>query len=161
MFCSGLLTSFFDLIFRFASDECTIKKSEDQSSFSEQFSYNAFHTMESVCMNCQDGICQEVFNDATQCADGRTANGADDDMGVCKAYKRMAKEWQYAKAKKKSKLPIVLFCLIVIGLLSFLSYSYYVRHKNANSASTKTALLETEKTNSAPTSGGDYTSSTA
>ena len=111
-------------------------------------------------MSCQDGICEEIFDGATPCVDGRTANGEEDDMGVCKAYKRMAKEWQYAKAKKKSKLPLVLFCMIVVGLFSFLSYSYYVRHKNANSASTKTALLETEK-DSSPTSGGNYASSNA
>ena len=151
---------FLSHIFLLVADECTIKKTDDESGFSDQFAYNSFHTMESVCMSCQDGVCEEIFNDATPCQDGRTANGEDDDMGVCKAYKRMSKEWQYAKAKKKSKLPIILFCMIIVGVLSFLSYSYYVRHKNANLASTKTALLETEK-DSTPTSGGDYTSANA
>ena len=115
--------------------------------------------MESVCMSCQDGVCEEIFNDATPCQDGRTANGEDDDMGVCKAYKRMSKEWQYAKAKKKSPLPIIVLCLIIVSVICFLSYSYYVRHKNANSASTKTALLETENDAAAATPGGDYTQS--
>ena len=111
-------------------------------------------------MSCQDGVCEEIFDEATLCQDGRTVDGADDDMGVCKAYKRMSKEWQYAKAKKKSHLPLILFIVFVVGLVSFLSYSYFVRHKNANLASTKTALLETEKDAAAPpTPAGEYTPS--
>lgn len=134
------------------TDECTIKKSDDESGFAEQFGYNSFHTMESVCMSCQDGVCDEIANDATPCLDGRTADGQDDDMGVCKAYKRMSKEWQYAKAKKKSPLPIILFILILVSIFGFLAYSYYVRHKYANMGSTKTALLEAEKEASTPAS---------
>ena len=146
--------------FCLSAEECTIKKSDDQSGFSDQFSYNAFNTVESVCMSCQDGVCEHILDDATQCADGRTANGGEDDMGVCKAYKRLSKEWQYAKAKKKSPAPIIFFCLLLFSVFCFLSYSYYVRHKNANTASTKTALLEAEK-DFTPASGANYTSSNA
>jgi len=128
----------------FYDDECTIKKSDDDSGYSEQFAYNSFRTMQSVCMNCADGVCEEMFNDATSCVDGKTADGGQDNMGVCKSYKRLSKEWQYAKAKKKSPLPVILLAFVLVGLLCFLSYSYYVRHKNANLASTKTALLEAE-----------------
>jgi len=126
------------------TDECTIKKSDDESGYSEQFNYDSFRTIQSVCMNCADGVCEEMFNDATSCVDGKTADGSADNMGLCKSYKRLSKEWQYAKAKKKSPLPVILLGLVLVGLLCFLSYSYYVRHKNANSASTKTALLEAE-----------------
>jgi hypothetical protein len=105
--------------------------------------------MESVCINCQDGVCDELFNGATSCVDGKTANGEADNSGVCKTYKRMSKEWQYAKAKKNYHLPFLFLCMTLIGLTFFLSYSYYIRHKNANSSSTKTALLETENDTSA------------
>ena len=106
--------------------------------------------MESVCMNCADGVCEEMFNDATSCVDGKVANGGEDDMGVCKSYKRLTKEWQYASAKKKSKMPVFLLSMVLVCLFCFLSYSYYVRHKNANQYSTKTALLEAERDASSP-----------
>lgn len=143
------------------SDECTIKKSDDESDFGDQFAYNSFHTMESVCINCKDGVCDELFNGAMSCQDGKTANGENDNMGVCKAYKRMSKEWQYSKGKKKSPLPLLIFVMLVFGTGGFLSYTYYVRHKNANSSSTKTALLETEKDAAPPTApqGNNYTQS--
>ena len=113
--------------------------------------------MESVCLSCEDGICEEILNDATTCVDGRAADGGEDDMGVCKTYKRMSKEWTFSSAKKKSPLPLIIFFMVLFGLLGFLSYSYYVRHKNANLASTKTALLETERDSSKPetTTGGN------
>jgi hypothetical protein len=106
--------------------------------------------MESVCMDCQDGVCDEITDGAMSCVDGADANGQEDDMKVCKTYKRVSKNWEYAKAKKKSPVPVVLFCMVFFSVFVFLSYSYFVRHKNANSASTKTALLETERDAGAP-----------
>lgn len=110
-------------------------------------------------MNCEDGVCDDIADGAMACMDGKTVNGEEDDMGVCKTYKRMSKEWSYAKAKKKSPVPIIVFSMFLVSVFVFLAYTYYVRHKNANTGSTKTALLEAENQASPSSPGGDYAQS--
>ena len=139
---------FHSLVLTPITDECTIKKNEDSTGFGDSFAYNAFMTVERAQLDCTYAdICQDALGgEALTCVDGYNVNGNVDDgeLNVCKTYKKVSKEWQYAKAKKKSPLPIILFFLILLSIFFFLSYTYFVRHRRANQASTKTALMEAD-----------------
>jgi hypothetical protein len=143
-----ILYSFFSLS-TFIED-CTIKKSDDESGFRNNFGYNTFQTVENWCTYCDnndnnDGGDSDVCNadggfmqNAYQCVDGRNVNSyvAEDDddgveMDICKTYKKVSKEWSYAQAKKKSPWPIIISVLVLVNVFLFLSYTYYVRHVKA------------------------------
>ena len=130
------------------TEDCTIKKNED--GFGDNFAYNAFTTVERAYLDCSvSDLCEEALtnNAALECVDGYNvnANQDDGDMNVCKTYKKVSKEWQYAKAKRKSPMPFLLGFLFLVSVFLALSYTYFHRHNKANQNSTKTALMEAEQ----------------
>jgi hypothetical protein len=144
---SDIFFSFFFVWFLLYTEDCTIKKSDDESGFRNTFGYKTFQALEGWCTYCDnnennDGGDDDVCNadggfmqDAYQCVDGRNVNenvdeddGDEAEMQICKTYKKVSKEWSYAQAKKKSKWPIIILVLVLVNIFLFLSYTYYVRH---------------------------------
>jgi len=114
-------------------------------------------TVEKAWMDCSASeLCEEALAEggALECVEGQNVNANQDDssMYACKTYKRVSKEWQYAKAKRKSPIPIVFFMAFLVGSFMTFSYTYFVRHSKANQASTKTALMEAELSAGGPSS---------
>lgn len=110
-------------------EDCTVKTSQE---LDYGFSYDTFQLIEETCIDCNDGLCAELYDDALHCVDGYNKNGnADDgDMPVCKTAKSMA-DRTFAKRRKQLKfMPFVILAVILAALLLFGSYTYYVRHKN-------------------------------
>mmetsp|Transcript_19187 Transcript_19187/g.24693 ORF Transcript_19187/g.24693 Transcript_19187/m.24693 type:complete len:342 (+) Transcript_19187:261-1286(+) len=119
----------------FYDDECTVKRNDD-SGYSGNFGYNTFLSMESICMDCADGICDDI-EETLECEDGKNQNyNVDDEMYACKAYKKAAKEWTYAKARHDKKLGLIVLVVAFSSIFLFGSYTYFVRHKNAEKAAT-------------------------
>jgi len=124
-----------------STEECTVKNGGDNTGFEHNFAYNSFQTVQGLCMNCDSGLCTGIVEDedAVTCVDGSAANGENDDMKVCKTYKRFSKEWEYAKKRGKSKMPMIVTALIILLTFLFLAYSYFIRHRSYPAS--KTALL--------------------
>jgi hypothetical protein len=133
------------------ADACTIKRT-DQSDFSDGFSYNTFETIQSMCTDCSDtDMCSDFSQSSLICNDGTNdnANVDEDGMQVCKRYKQASKERIYAKDKRKLPLSmdIVFLAVFLCGLSTFLSYTYYLRHRNRrdNSGDKDSSLMENEE----------------
>mmetsp|Transcript_6331 Transcript_6331/g.14118 ORF Transcript_6331/g.14118 Transcript_6331/m.14118 type:complete len:362 (+) Transcript_6331:44-1129(+) len=112
----------------FYDDECTVKK-DDVTGYGENFAYDTFLATQNICMSCADGICDDM-EQSLECLDGKNQNyNVDDEMYACKAYKKAAKEWTYAKARGDKKVGLIVLSLLLIGLFLMGAYTYFVRHK--------------------------------
>jgi hypothetical protein len=110
----------------FYDDECTVKTT---ASYEAGFDYSTFKTIESSCLSCADGVCEELYNDALYCQDGNTlSNNNNDNMPICKTFNNVYKT--YEKRKKELKiLPFVIIGLVTVACVVSASYTYYVRHQ--------------------------------
>lgn len=116
-------------------EDCTMKSHE----YENNFAFNTFGTIEGMCVDCSNGYCDDLYGDAYHCYNGYDqAGNGDDDMPVCKTFKKATKEWTYATAKSKNKFVPILITVLVFGALgsvfAFLSFTYYIRHKRAEEA---------------------------
>jgi len=136
-------------------DECTIKSTQ----YDNDFAFNTFGTIETMCVDCSYGDCDDLYENTYHCYNGVDQQGGDDDMPVCKTFKKASKEWTYAKAKGKNKFVPVLITVLVLGALgcvfSFLSYTYYVRHKRASEL--KEPIASGDHDNTVPADQGQLT----
>mmetsp|Transcript_26648 Transcript_26648/g.41800 ORF Transcript_26648/g.41800 Transcript_26648/m.41800 type:complete len:327 (+) Transcript_26648:97-1077(+) len=112
-------------------EDCTVKASYSTPSFS----YDTFSSIESTCQDCSNGGCDEVYQDAHQCVNGRDATGNDDE-GICSAAKRATTAVDYSRVKHRHAGAVlfvkVFVGMLVIGLIGgamFLTYTYYLRHR--------------------------------
>ncbi len=112
-------------------EDCTVKASYSTPSFS----YDTFSSIESTCQDCSNGGCDEVYQDAHQCVNGRDVTGNDDE-GICSAAKRATTAVDYSRVKHRHAGAVlfvkVFVGMLVIGLIGgamFLTYTYYIRHR--------------------------------
>mmetsp|Transcript_12503 Transcript_12503/g.17955 ORF Transcript_12503/g.17955 Transcript_12503/m.17955 type:complete len:314 (+) Transcript_12503:137-1078(+) len=115
----------------FYDEDCTVKASYATPSFS----YDMFSAIESTCQDCSNGGCDDIYEDAHQCVNGRDITGNDDE-GICSAAKRATTEVDYSRVKNRHA-GAVLFAKVFVGMLviglvggaMFLAYTYYLRHR--------------------------------
>ncbi|KAL7556812.1 hypothetical protein ACA910_005247 [Epithemia clementina (nom. ined.)] len=146
---SGLLT-----IGLYYDEECTVKKDEKSGGYGENFSRNTFFSMEEMCIPCESsGLCDDM-EQGLQCVEGKNVNeNVDDDMKVCKTYKKVTKEWIYASPKRTYPVALCVMVMILASLFCFGSYTYYVRHKRA---AAEKALNETTVSEQTLAAKADY-----
>jgi len=110
-------------------DECTVKTSQE---LDYGFTYPTFTLIEESCIDCNDGLCADLYDESLHCVNGYNKNDDvdDEDMPVCKTAKSMA-DRQFAKRRKQLKfMPFIVMAVLLLSLAIFGSYTYYVRHKN-------------------------------
>lgn len=132
------------VIGHFYDDECTIKTSTLQDS---GFSYNTFETMASVGVDCSlsNDVCQDLFGNAVLCEDGYAEENDEDDSKLCKAAKAANRVQTFYRKPfyKKAHLVPVFLLVFVLGFgISFMAYTYYVRHKRLQSEQAKVPMAE-------------------
>jgi hypothetical protein len=118
------------VIGHFYDNECSVKATKD---FIQDLSYNYFRTMELIEVDCSSGFCDDLYKDSLFCDGGYSANG-DDDSKLCKAALEASKVRSFYKKPFYAKIHLkaFLFLGVVFGAaFSFLSYTYYVRHRRA------------------------------
>lgn len=118
-------------------DECTVKKdsgSNEKESYGENFSRNTFFTMEEMAIPCDSGLC-DAMEEGFECVEGYNVNAnIDDEMKVCKTYKKVTKEWTYALPRQKSHAAAVIFLALLLSCSCCCgSYIYYLRHSKVAS----------------------------
>jgi len=117
------------VIGKFYDDECSIKASMIQQDYPL---FDALATFRMDCSNGNNEMCEELMNNAISCDDN---DGGDDEVvRLCNTARKAGRARNYARRKKWYQRPgrwfaLILLTGIVVGALSFLSYTYYVRHK--------------------------------
>jgi hypothetical protein len=110
----------------FYDDQCTYKAELRSSNLA--LDYTLFQTLPSVSIDCSTGYCNELLNDAIDCLN---ADDNNDNSKICKAADKAGEVQLYArKRKQQMHMGLVLFTIVLISGFAFLSYTYYIRHRN-------------------------------
>ena len=105
--------------------------SDDSGGYGGKFSRNTFLSLEDMCISCDSGMCDNM-EQGFECVEGYNANAnVEDDMKVCKTYKKVTKEWTYASPKRNYHIALLVFALFLVVLFCAGAYTYFVRHKRA------------------------------
>jgi hypothetical protein len=110
-------------------EECTVKTSKE---LDYGFTYPTFNLIQEACIDCVDGLCEDLYDESLHCVNGynKNQNADNNDMPVCRTYKSM-EDRTYSKRRKQLKfMPFVILAVVLVSLFIFGSYTYYVRHKN-------------------------------
>lgn len=128
-------------------DECTVKSTSSTMDFG--FEYGTFKGVQNTCLSCnpygngEDDVCQELYQEATHCSNGKDLSGADQELPICKSYQKAHKTRIYGKRKKSLHILEIAIAVILVGGLCWafltLSWTYYLRHRERK-ASAKVPL---------------------
>lgn len=137
----------------FYDEECTIKTKNS----APDLKYYKFQTVENTCVECGDaGFCNELYQGSYHCMNGNEASGVkeDNDLNVCSTVKKYLYNHDYSSVKTRKsgekaflKVFFSLLALSVVGSAIFLTYTYYIRHRNGGDA-----LLTSDQLQAAPAS---------
>jgi hypothetical protein len=123
----------------FYDDECTIKTKNS----APDFKYFKFQYVQNTCVDCAEaGYCDEIYQDSYHCINGKEASGKQgSDLDVCGTVKKLLYNHEYNSVRTRHSgekvFLIVFFSLVAlsaIGGFIFLSYTYYIRHRNGGDA---------------------------
>jgi hypothetical protein len=134
----------------FYDEECTIKTKNS----APDLKYYKFQTVENKCVDCGDaGYCNDLYQESYHCQNGNEARGKDDnDLNVCSTVKKYLYNHDYSSVRTRKsgekaflKVFFSLMALSIIGSAIFLTYTYYIRHRNGGEA-----LLTSDQLQAAP-----------
>eukprot|EP00542_Grammatophora_oceanica_P019795 CAMPEP_0194048686 /NCGR_PEP_ID=MMETSP0009_2-20130614/28123_1 /TAXON_ID=210454 /ORGANISM="Grammatophora oceanica, Strain CCMP 410" /LENGTH=297 /DNA_ID=CAMNT_0038694623 /DNA_START=309 /DNA_END=1202 /DNA_ORIENTATION=+ len=118
----------------FYDEDCTVKSALEYQDAG--LGYNTFGAIQSMCQDCSDGYCDDIYQDSVHCQDGTTLAGGGDDMPVCKTYLQKKSQTYDGKRKKNWDIGGVVIGVLVLSVAFCAgSYTYYIRHRNKKDAS--------------------------
>ena len=130
-------------------DECMVKSSSASMGFG--FQYDTFRGLQNICLSCnaygngEDDVCQELYEEATHCSNGKDLTGEEEDMPICKTYEKAHQVHHYGKRRRDWRLAEIIIAVVVVGGFFWafltLSWTYYLRHR-AHKASAKVPLTK-------------------
>ncbi|KAL7509034.1 hypothetical protein ACHAXN_007997 [Cyclotella atomus] len=136
----------------FYDEECTIKTKNS----APDLKYYKFQTVVNNCVDCGEaGYCNDLYQEAYHCKNGAEASGKEDnELNVCSTVKKYLYNHDYSSVRTRKsgekaflKVFFSLLTLSVIGSALFLTYTYYIRHRNGGDA-----LLTADQLQAAPES---------
>lgn len=135
----------------FYDEECTIKTKNS----APDLKYYKFQTVENTCVDCGEaGYCNDLYQGSYHCMNGNEVSGMqeDNDLNVCSTVKKYLYNHDYSHVKTRKsgekaflKVFFTLLALSLVGSAIFLTYTYYIRHRNAGDA-----LLTSDQLQAAP-----------
>jgi hypothetical protein len=123
----------------FYDEDCTIKTKNT----APDLNYYKFQTVESTCVDCNEAdYCNELYEGSYHCANGKDLSGNQDgNVDVCGTVKKYLYSHDYSNVKTRKSgekaFLKVFFSLVALSLLGgfiFLTYTYYIRHRNGGAA---------------------------
>ncbi|EED93494.1 predicted protein [Thalassiosira pseudonana CCMP1335] len=141
----------------FYDNECTIKTKNS----APNFNYYKFETVTGMCMGCNgDNTCNNLYQESFHCLDGKEASGQqNDEMSVCSAVKKATTSHDYSSVKKRHsgadaflKVFFSVLFLSFIGAFVFLTYTYYIRHRDGKNPLVSSDHLGEHEEGGVPTS---------
>ena len=135
----------------FYDDECTIKTKNS----APDLKYYKFQVVENTCVDCGEAnYCNDIYQDSYHCQNGNEVSGMqeDNDLNVCSTVKKYLYNHDYSSVRTRKsgeraflKVFFSLLVLSIVGSALFLSYTYYIRHRNGGDA-----LLTSDQLEAAP-----------